>query len=271
MTHLKGIYEPGEASSILYLLFEEFAGIKREEIIRDGERILQEEEIQKLDKAFQELSTGRPVQYVVGHAWFCGLKFKVDERVLIPRPETEELVKLVLNMSPSPKKILDIGTGSGCIPIAIKKSLPETEGHSMDVSEDALKLASGNAKLNDVSVNFLHEDILIAVPVKESYDVIVSNPPYIPFSEKERLHKNVTTFEPHLALFVDDDDPLIFYRMIAEYAAVALTAGGKLLVEIHQELGEGVKELFERNGFAAEIIKDQFGNARFVKGIADKK
>lgn len=266
MNQLAGIYDTGEASSILYMLFEEVAGIKRETIIRDPGMILPVEEVALLNRAINELATGRPVQYVIGHASFFGLKFIVNEHVLIPRPETEELVQMVLNIKPTPGKILDIGTGSGCIPIAIKKNIPGAEVATMDVSEDALRIAKENAELNEVKVQFIQDDILQATPGREVYDVIVSNPPYIPLSEKEKLHKNVTAFEPHLALFVEDDDPLIFYRKIAGYAATALKKNGKLLVEIHQDLADGVAELLLKNGFEAEVIKDQFGNERFVMG-----
>ena len=271
MNQLKDIYPAGEASSILYMVFEEMASIPREEIIRDGSNNLEDDKAKKLKAALSELATGKPVQYVIGHAWFCGMKFKVNENVLIPRPETEELVEHVIKMQPSPRKILDIGTGSGCIPIAIKKNLSGAEVHSMDISIGALELAKENAQMNGVEIKFIHDDILKAIPHKESYDVIVSNPPYIPVSEKEKLHKNVTEFEPHLALFVEDNDPLIFYKKIAKYASEALTPGGKLLVEIHQELSDGVVNIFMENGFAAEVMNDQFGNARFVIGTPFKK
>lgn len=212
-----------------------------------------------------QLQTGKPLQHILGHTVFYRLKFLVNEHVLIPRPETEELIELILSDHESPVKILDIGTGSGCIPIAIKKNLPEAAVLAIDISADALSIAKKNANLNKVDICFLKDDALNLNSTQYSqFDVIVSNPPYIASIEKEGMHKNVVDFEPHIALFVEDD-PLIFYDKISDFGLSNLSKKGKLYFEINQNLAEETKTLLHKKGYQAELIKDLNNNYRFIK------
>jgi release factor glutamine methyltransferase len=212
----------------------------------------------------------RPVQYVIGTAWFYNMPFKVNEAVLIPRPETEELVQWILDEKDSRKNatLLDIGTGSGCIPIAIKKNWPAAEVHALDVSNEALETAQANAKALDADVHFQKTNILDEKEwPQQQFDIIVSNPPYIPVQESEMLEKNVTDWEPHLALFVPNNDPLLFYRKIAGFAMKHLSPGGVLYFECHQQFASQVAAMLEKEGFAATLKQDLFGNERMVKAL----
>ena len=226
---------------------------------------------EQLDQYIEELAAHKPVQYVLHEAWFAGMKLYVDENVLIPRPETEELVdlviKYVLKEFTSPNKeitILDIGTGSGCIPIAIKMRIPQSKVYGVDVSEAALDIAKNNAAINNADVNFMLSDFLDESRWNElsAADIIVSNPPYIPLQEKDRMQDNVTRYEPHLALFVPDNDPMLFYKAIARFAEKKLLPGGKIFVEVHEDYSEAVKDVF--TFFKSEKIKDMQGKNRFV-------
>jgi release factor glutamine methyltransferase len=233
-------------------------------------------QLELFEKYLQELSTNKPVQYVLHEAWFCNMKFYVDENVLIPRPETEELVEWIVDEvrskksevrskksdSPftihhSPFTILDIGTGSGCIPIALKKKLDDVNIYSCDISGKALEVAKRNALSNDADVNFLQLDFLNKEQRDElpSCNIIVSNPPYIPSNEKTSTPANVVNFEPHIALFVNDNDPLIFYNAIADFALEKLLPHGMIYAELHENLSSDVKKLFLQKGFQNVTIK----------------
>jgi len=217
------------------------------------------------------LSKGKPLQHILGQAWFFGLSFQVNEHVLIPRPETEELVDLIIRENnKAPIKLLDIGTGSGCIPIALKKNLPATSSvYALDISPEALAVARKNAEALQADVQFIQSDILsenpVILPLNEKFDVMVSNPPYITPAEKKEMHVNVLDHEPHLALFVEEEQPLIFYETIARYAKQQLKSGGKLYFEINKLFGQETLELLENLGYIHTALKkDLSGNDRIV-------
>jgi len=214
----------------------------------------------------QKLIQQIPIQYVLGEAHFYGLKFKVNEHVLIPRPETEELVQLVIHHSKNKIfQILDIGTGSGCIPIALKKNLPQAKISAIDISDDALEIAKQNALLNKVEIDFFIDDALNLNSLNHNlYDVIVSNPPYISVSEMKNMDNQVTKHEPHLALFVDDENPLIFYDKISDFALTNLKKDGFLFFEINQDLAFETQILLSKKGFKAEILRDINSNDRMI-------
>jgi release factor glutamine methyltransferase len=225
------------------------------------------------ESAMAELKKQKPIQYILGETEFYGLPFLVNENVLIPRPETEELVALILAEGKGKReegkvRILDIGTGSGCIPIALKKHLPEAEVSAIDVSEKALALAMKNAELNQVDFHFRLQDILATDDLESSFDIIVSNPPYVRHLEKIEIQPNVLQYEPHLALFVADDDALLFYRKIAALAQKHLTPKGKLYFEINQYLGKETVALVESFGFTeVRLHQDIYGNDRMVSAV----
>jgi release factor glutamine methyltransferase len=217
---------------------------------------------------FEKLKTGEPIQYILGKGPFYGREFLVNEHTLIPRNETEELVHLILHQNPQPGlKILDIGTGTGCIPITLDLELKGATIYGLDVSEKALEIARKNDELLYSNVKFLQADILQEMPELPILDVLVSNPPYIPISEKSKMHRNVLNYEPHLALFVPDEDPLIFYQVIAEKGKKLLKAGGKIYFEINERLGKEVLNLLLSFGYKnVRVIQDMNGKDRIVFG-----
>lgn len=222
----------------------------------------------ELGNVAEQLSAGRPVQYIIGKTEFCGEEFTVREGVLIPRPETEELVMWAREVSkefPSPR-ILDLCTGSGCIAIALKKLIPAATVTAIDLSAEALAIAQENATKLGTEVRFLADDVLKGVPQlgNEQFDIIVSNPPYIPISEREAMHINVTNFEPAMALFVEDSDPLIFYREIARIAKSRLSDRGALLIEIHELLADKTLQMLQKEGFDAELRHDFLNKPRMI-------
>jgi release factor glutamine methyltransferase len=235
------------------------------------EKELSSIEIEKFESAIHRLSLHEPIQYIIGETEFLGLKFKVDEHVLIPRPETEELVQWLLDdiresKNPSNLKILDIGTGSGCIAISLAKNLPNAEIFALDISEKALKTAKENAGLNKVKVNFIQADILNLEALAGKFDIIVSNPPYVREMEKTEMHRNVLENEPDLALYVKDTDPLIFYKKITKLAEESLIKEGNLYFEINQYLANETEEILKNFGFKTGLKKDIFGNYRMLRG-----
>lgn len=266
------MYGDSEAANIADLVMEKITGWKRiDRVINKEVKLSQEMEI-LLEKYISELSDLKPVQYVLNESWFYGMKFFVNENVLIPRPETEELVEWVIlhvqGLQKRSPRILDIGTGSGCIPVTLKKKLNDAIVYACDVSENALEVARENAKLHETEIRFIQADIFDREQLKllPSFDIIVSNPPYIPYEEKTTLEENVLRHEPHLALFVPDNDPLIFYRAIAEFGKEKLLPGGNIFVEIHEELSHRTAELFLSKGFTdAEIKKDMQRTDRMIK------
>ncbi len=268
LEELKMVYEPQEASAITSMVFESLAGISKQEIITKPERSLESDLEEQLNTGLKRLKQLEPVQYVIGHAWFCDLSFKVSPAVLVPRPETEELVQEVLSFlkkHPS-QNLLDIGTGSGCIPISIKNKLPVIKVTAIDVSEEALIIAKANALNLGTEIHFIKTDFLEETGWNElgKFDLIVSNPPYIPANEQETLHQNVTAFEPHLALFVPANQRFIFYEKIAAFGLEHLNAGGCVFLETHEDFAKEVQSIFNNMGYSARIKKDFFEKERMV-------
>ncbi len=267
---LKSIYEEGEATAITELVLEHLTRTgKTERRFQLASKLSNEKKIQFME-ILQRLQTHEPVQYVLNEAWFCGLKFYVDKNVLIPRPETEELVEWIISGCKFPidtLSILDIGSGSGCIPIALKKRLGKADVWSCDVSSEALKVANLNAVTLGINVNFIEFNFLNE-PEREklpSFDIIVSNPPYIPQKDKENMRRNVTDHEPATALFVPDNDALIFYKAIAAFGKNHLTGNGVIYMEINESLGEETAAMFQLNGYKTVIKKDMQGKDRMIK------
>lgn len=268
-------YEDGEARAIARILIEELFGLSYTDIVCGATDQLSADDTLRLDTAVRRIEQGEPLQHVLGYADFCGNHFGVNASVLIPRPETEWLVdegeRLIngaSNAAPSaPKRILDIGTGSGCIAISLKLRLGEAYVEAWDISEEALRTAESNAKALKAEVAFCKRDALRAEESVAHWDLIVSNPPYICDSERADMDDNVLLHEPHTALFVPDDDPLRFYRAIARYALRSLSNGGSLLFECNTRYAEATGEMMREMGFEDVTVNDDcFGLPRFVKG-----
>lgn len=269
-TALRPLYDAREAANIGHLLMEHITGLgKLDRIVHKDMDLTPAWESQYND-ALAQLLTGRPIQHITGKSWFYGMELIVSDQVLIPRPETEELVEWVLLDHPTQPalRLLDVGTGSGCIPIALKKHWPPADIWAMDVSPGALEIATRNAQLQHTPIQFIKQDVLApdAGAQLPCLNVIVSNPPYIPEHEIAQMQATVHQFEPATALFVPDNDPLRFYRRIAQLAATRLEPGGKLYFEIHEDYGEAVKAELLQQRFADVILKkDMFGKDRMVR------
>lgn len=266
-------YEDGEARAIARILIEELFGLSYTDIVCGATDQLSADDTLRLDTAVRRIEQGEPLQHVLGYADFCGNHFGVNASVLIPRPETEWLVdegERLMNDAPlssAPKRILDIGTGSGCIAISLKLRLGEAYVEAWDISEEALRTAESNAKALKAEVAFCKRDALKAEESVAPWDLIVSNPPYICDSERADMDDNVLLHEPHTALFVPDDDPLRFYRAIARYALYSLSNGGSLLFECNTRYAEATGEMMREMGFEDVTVNDDcFGLPRFVKG-----
>ncbi|MEN0056113.1 MAG: peptide chain release factor N(5)-glutamine methyltransferase [Mucilaginibacter sp.] len=283
---LKKVYEDNEIEAITLLTISEITQLSKASIKAFPEREISNQQAEQLKNILTQLLTGRPIQYILGITEFFGLPFKVNPSVLIPRPETEELVEWILSSVDESQKLkaksskqftgnmLDIGTGSGCIAISLKKNLSNALVSAIDISESALQTAKKNAILNEVDVNFIHTDILNYHPAPHStlpapqYHIIVSNPPYVTLTDKAQMHSNVTDFEPHSALFVPEHDPLIFYRVIAQFAQSNLQPGGLLFFEINESYGQETVELLQHTGFInMELRKDMSGRDRMIKAV----
>ena len=262
---LSSIYEIDEMNSIFFLISEEFLQIPRSKILLADEIELDSnKEILFLD-ALNRLKTHEPIQYVLGKTIFMDLEFKVNSNVLIPRPETEELVRLMLKEDLDGKEILDIGTGSGCIAISLAKNLPNAKVIALDISENAIEVAKKNAKLNNVNIEFINADIF-NYKSKKKYDVIVSNPPYVTESEKLLMKKNVLKYEPNSALFVDNDNPLIYYEKILEFAKNQLNNDGKIYFELNENLKLHLIDLLKNYSIKViDFISDLYKKNRFLK------
>ncbi|SFQ16509.1 peptide chain release factor N(5)-glutamine methyltransferase [Parafilimonas terrae] len=258
---LNTIYDQREASNISNLLMEKLTGFSRSERMIYKDNFLTDSQVSYLKKNIERLLQNTPVQYIINETWFAGMPFYVDENVLIPRPETEELVELILqnshNSGLKAPSVLDIGTGSGCIAISIKKKFPGSNVYALDISDKSLEIAIKNAVNNNVSVHFFEADILNFQPPASfpRFDIIVSNPPYIAQSESSLMQPNVLQYEPHQALFVPDDDPLLFYKAIAGFALQHLKRPGQLYFEINELMGEQVAALLHAKGFTSVGIK----------------
>lgn len=270
-TRLKGRYQSGEIRQLFTIAMEDIAGLGRVQMLTNSNPELSEEVVQKLEAFIQGLEEGKPYQHLIGEVYFAGLKLKVGQQALIPRPETEELAYIIKdeNQGRNNLKILDIGTGTGCLALACASFFHKSSVTALDVSEEAILLASENAAGNGLQIDFVLGSILD--PDKwpsGTWDIIVSNPPYIGESEASDMDDLVTNYEPSLALFAPDDDVLIFYRMILELAQSQLAAGGKVYLEINQKWGPETLKLYTDAGFKARLLKDLSGNDRFV--VAEK-
>ena len=264
-SELSTFYPQGELKALVRLLLYEVAGWESTDLLTHPEWTLTPVQQTKIDDAVARLKRYEPIQYIVGHVDFCGATISVDKNVLIPRPETAELIDLVEKNVPKNAHLLDIGTGSGCIAIALAKRLPEAHITAYDISDDALNIARKNAEQNGVQINFEKIDILNAPKISQKFDAIVSNPPYVMQREKSQMQPNVLDYEPALALFVADDEPLIFYDRIADFAKTNLTDGGKLFFEINHLLAHETAELMLKKGLSsAELVKDCFEKERFL-------
>jgi len=275
---LDAVYGKDEVNSFFFLSMEQFLNVPRFQMAIQPEFTITKSETDIFFKTLEALKQQKPIQYILGETEFYGLTFKVNENVLIPRPETEELVALIvantqnLILNSKPITILDIGTGSGCIAISLAKSLPNAEVYALDVSKEALKVAKLNAELNNVEISFIEADILNKSTWNLElnnlkFNAIVSNPPYVRNLEKAEIKSNVLDNEPHLALFVSDNNPLQFYKAISDFAVNNLKPDGNLYFEINQYLGEETKALLENSHYKnVELYKDLNGNYRMLKG-----
>lgn len=268
---LNDIYSEEETHAIFLIVIEHVFGYNRVAYLLKKEEIPTPEQLINLQKILAELQSGKPVQYVLGETIFYGLHFKVNPSVLIPRPETEELVEWVMescalaDVTGSTLRIMDIGTGSGCIAVSLKKNFAFAEVFAMDISEDAMETASANATLNEVDIHFIKADIREFYSHKK-FDVLVSNPPYITLKEKEQMHDNVLAHEPHLALFVSNEKPLVFYEAIADFAWATLSDMGLLFLEINEHLAKETIEMLTIKSFInIELKKDMQGKDRMIK------
>jgi release factor glutamine methyltransferase len=272
---LKTLYDFKEAEAITLLALSEITGFSKAKLKAFPEEQIDPGQTKQLADLLSRLKTGEPIQYIIGHIEFYGLRFKVNPSVLIPRPETEELAEWVI-ASVGPQQcwgavgnILDIGTGSGCIAISLKKNLPGFRVSATDISDDALKTAEENARLNNVDIDFIKADILSTEKPftfhLSPFTSIISNPPYVTLHDKTQMHKNVTDFEPHTALFVPEDDPLVFYKAIANFAVKNLVQNGLLFFEINESYGKEIVELLADKGFKnIELRKDMSGRDRMI-------
>jgi release factor glutamine methyltransferase len=265
---LAAVAEPQEAQAMIRIICEDIFNYDQVDVALRQDSELPEFAQQRITDIISRLQRHEPLQYIVGSARFHGHRFKVTPAVLIPRPETEQLVDLIVDEnSASDLRVLDIGTGSGCIAISLARALKFAQVDALDVSRDALAVARENAAALKVRVNFFESDILSPQPAAR-YDIIVSNPPYVCWNERESMECNVKDYEPGQALFVPDNDPLLFYKAIAPYAAQSLEKGGRLYLEINQRFGQEVKKLLEENGLdEIRIIEDSYGNTRFAAAV----
>lgn len=270
-TGLEALYSREEATAMTYILLSWITGMQRLHLMTEGGRELTETDRETLAGCLDRLRQGEPIQHITQQQFFDGLELFVNNQVLIPRPETEELVQwIAADKAGAPSfEVLDIGTGSGCIALALKKRFPAATVSAMDKSGDALQVARQNARQHGLEIGFFQGDLFVpeSMPL-ERYDLLVSNPPYIPLSEKQTLERQVEAYEPALALFVEDGDPLIYYRAIAGYGRLALRASGAVYCETHRDYTAAVAEVFQQTGFRkTEIRKDISGNPRMVKAI----
>jgi release factor glutamine methyltransferase len=269
---LSGLFPSEEIQSFFNILSEKYLNLSRIEIALNPEKEITKEDSEKFQRALLRLKNHEPIQYIIGETEFYGLPFKVNNHTLIPRPETEELVEWILSEQKLTTHysllttILDIGTGSGCIAISLAKNLPNSKISALDISEEALKIARENAETNKVEVDFFQTDILTAETLPKKYNVIVSNPPYVRELEKKQMQQNVLKYEPDSALYVSNEDPLLFYRVISQLAKNHLQPNGKLFFEINEYLADELNDLLKNEGFKnIEIKKDIFGKDRMIK------
>lgn len=269
---LSGLYPSEEIQSFFYILSEEYLNLSRVNIALNPETEVSANDYDKFQIALFKLNNHEPIQYIIGETEFYGLPFKVNKYTLIPRPETEELIDYIISnhktttQHSEPTSILDIGTGSGCIAVSLAKNLSNAKVSALDISEKAIQVATENAEINNVKVDFFQTDIIKVKALPENYDIIVSNPPYVRELEKEMMQENVLRHEPDSALYVTNSDPLLFYRSISRLAKIHLKPGGKLFFEINEYLADEMIQLLKDEGFKKiEVKKDIFGKDRMMK------
>ena len=265
---LSNVYDALELNSIVNIFIEEVTGWDALHQNIHKNDALEQSHTDQLTQYVEKLLTGKPLQYIIGKAWFMGKAFMVNEAVLIPRPETEELVEWIVEYAQiinKPLSILDIGTGSGCIPISLKQAIPNASITAIDISKEALAVAQQNAATYNTNIEWIELDILQTKHLKDQYDIIVSNPPYIPLREKPNMQSQVIDHEPAIALFVPDQYPLIFYSKIAHIGKSALKPNGQLFFEIHYDQGEAIMALLNEMGYHAELRQDIYGKDRMVR------
>jgi release factor glutamine methyltransferase len=265
---LGNLYDAIEMNSMVNIIIEEVTGWDALHQNIHKNDALEPSQIEQLDHYVEQLLTGKPLQYIIQKAWFLGKAYFVNEAVLIPRPETEELVEWIIEYAQiinKPLSILDIGTGSGCIPISLKLAIPNAHITAIDISKEALAIAEQNAASYHTEIEWIAQDILQTKQLKDRYDIMVSNPPYIPLREKVAMQKQVADHEPEIALFVPDQFPLIFYSKIAHIGKSALKPNGQLFFEIHYDQGEAIIALLNEMGYHAELKQDIFGKDRMVR------
>ncbi len=270
---LKEVYEPIELNSLIAILMEHITGYNQIQQAVNKAQLLDKKQETQLTKAIELLKLGMPIQYITGKAWFMGNEIMVNENVLIPRPETEELVEWVIeyaNIINKPLQILDIGTGSGCIATSVKLALPNCMVAGLDISEAALSIAIQNANKLQADISWMQENILDTAYLPNKFDIIISNPPYIPFKENINMQVQVKNFEPNIALFVTNEDPLIFYRTIARLGKQYLNPNGQLFFEMHYDQGKALLALFDEMGYHAELKQDMFGKDRMLRASLKK-
>ena len=265
---LATVYTDGEIKALTRILATELLGVSQMAFYMKDDITLTAEQTTLLDSAIERLQQHEPIQYILGYSDFCGLRFKVTPATLIPRPETSELVEWIASEANGKEKILDIGTGSGCIAVSLAHSIPQATVSAWDISAEALAVATENSKANNCAVTFREVDILAYQSNDEQFDIIVSNPPYIKEVEKEQMEANVLDWEPHTALFVPDNDPLLFYRTIAQKATQMLHPGGKLYFEINRAYGKATCDMLASIGYTdIELRKDFADNDRMIRAV----
>ena len=269
-SHISTFLDTREARTITNIIIEHFTNYDKLHVNLNPQTEISPTIIERINVAIKRLSKNEPIQYILGESFFCGLKFIVNRSVLIPRPETEELCMWIIEENKSANKIMDICTGSGCIAVSLAKKIKNSDVYAVDISSDALKIATENTLLNNVKVNFLQYNILnsdFLYSIGEKFDIIVSNPPYVRDMEKSFMDKRVLDYEPHIALFVDDDNPLIFYDVILNFGQKHLNNNAKLYVEINENFAGEVAELFEKYGYSDIYIKKDINDKdRIIRG-----
>jgi release factor glutamine methyltransferase len=269
---LQKIYSQQEASVLTDWIMQYITGLKKTDLLQGNEKQLTQSQLLQYKEYTQQLMQHEPIQYVLHEAWFCGIKLYVDKNVLIPRPETEELVEWIISNCKFPintLKILDVGSGSGCIPIALKRKLRKAEVWSCDISEAALQVAKKNATDSGATIGFNQLDFLDKDRREKlpTFDIVVSNPPYVPEKDKHQMQRNVLEYEPATALFVPDNDGLIFYKALIDFGKNHLNKEGTIYAEIHEDMGENVMQLFQSANYSIELKKDMQGKERMLRAV----
>ncbi len=268
LEELRSKYSKTEINSLITILFEEYAGLNSAHILAFEEDYINESELLKIVLAAEQLKKEKPIQQILGYKEFCGLRLKVNENVLIPRPETEELCYKIIEQEKENEskklRIIDLCCGSACIALSLKKYLPNAKVYAMDISTKALEIAQENISNSGLEIKLLQGDLLNEFDIDQDFDIVVSNPPYIMQKEKVNMQNNVLKYEPSIALFVEDEKPLLFYEKINEFCKKRLSKNGRVYLEINENLGTNTLSLFSEKEYIEQVIKDIFGKDRFI-------